>query len=98
MSAYVKEAQKERETWLTTIANSNSNPGPDSAQNADQNRGNSQCRPEISNDDNIRLLCQKIGQNPTIEPSEDSVNFLIVKLLASHIEQRQVLDYFSPSH
>ena len=86
MQTYLKEAQKERETWLNCFKNSNSNPASAQAQSADQIRGNSPSLPEINSDDNIQLLCQKITQDPNLDPAEDSVQFLIVKFLASHIE------------
>lgn len=85
MTSYIAEAQKERESWLANLVDSNSNPGPGKAGHDPKARGISAERSEIISD-NVKLLCQKIRDNPTLDPSSESVQFVIVKILACQIE------------
>jgi len=82
MTEYIQAAQKERETWLSGLTDSN----PIGARLASKIGGKSEGQPEMISDENVRLLCQKIKDDPELLPSEDGVQFLIVKILAGHIE------------
>lgn len=72
MAKYVAEAQKERETWLLTQLDSNSNQPSSQAAHVAHAEDNSAQRPEKISDD-IRLLCHKIKENPELDPLEDKV-------------------------
>lgn len=72
MKSCVAEARKERETWLETLAFSNSNPSDGQAAADGESRGNYEARSEIISD-NTKLLKQKIEKNATIDPAEDSI-------------------------
>lgn len=88
MKSNIAEARKERETWRQTYADSNLNcsnaPGSTGLL---ESRGNCEARSEIISD-STKLLKQKLEENPSLDPKEDSVQFIIVTLLASHIEFR----------
>lgn len=73
MSGYIEEAQKERENWLSTLADSNSNNRLSNGQPADSFGGKSLGRTEINSGENIQLLCHKMRENRDLDPSEDSV-------------------------
>jgi len=53
MSGYIEEAQKERENWFSTLADSNSNYRFSNAQTADLFGGKSLGRTEINSGENI---------------------------------------------
>ena len=88
MSEHIAEAQKERETWLTILADSNSNLRPSSSSGDGKVRANSSSRPENNSDDSLKMLCQKIDKNAQLNPGEDDVQFVIIRVLARHIEHR----------
>lgn len=85
MAQYISEVQKERETWLASMADSNSNPGSRQAPVDEQIRAIMSERSEIISD-NIQLLRSKIFEATKLDPEVEDVEFIIVKLLASHIE------------